>query len=56
MKTALIFGGAPCRGEKQPVPPEADLVICADAGLRLAAAMGIQPDAAVGDFDTLGMI
>ncbi len=56
MKTALIFGGAACVPEKQPVLPAADLIICADAGLRLAAAMGVQPDWVVGDFDSLGEI
>lgn len=56
MKTALIFGGAPCSPRKQPPLPAAELVVCADAGLQLAKALGAKPDWVVGDFDSLGEV
>lgn len=52
MKTALIFGGAPCDAKMQPRPSKADLIVCADAGIKLAQEMGIVPDQIIGDFDS----
>lgn len=48
---ALIFangdlGDTPC-------PENVALVLCADGGLRHAQALGIQPDAVIGDLDSL---
>lgn len=56
MKRAVIFGGASVIPSEQPVVPEADCYICADAGVRLAQALGMTPDWIVGDFDSLGEI
>ena len=54
MKQAVIFAGAPVQPELQPPVPQADLYLCADAGVRLAQALGIVPDRIMGDFDSLG--
>ena len=54
MKQAVIFAGAPVQPELQPPVPQADLYLCADAGVRLAQALGIVPDSIIGDFDSLG--
>lgn len=56
MKRAVIFAGAPVVSWEQPTVPEADFYICADAGVRLAQAVGITPDWIVGDFDSLGEV
>ena len=56
MKRAVIFGGAPVDPAVQPPVPAADLMLCADAGLRLAKAMQIVPDQVAGDFDSLGYV
>ena len=51
---AVIFGGAPIRdysfcGEYL---KDADTVICCDAGMAHAKALGIDPNYIVGDFDS----
>ncbi|MBQ3031611.1 MAG: thiamine diphosphokinase [Anaerotignum sp.] len=53
MKT-VIFGGAPIReyGFCREHLKDADAIICCDAGMRHAKAMGIDPDYIVGDFDS----
>lgn len=52
MKQAVIFAGAPVQPEQQPPVPAADLYVCADAGVKLAQALGVVPDWIVGDFDS----
>lgn len=52
----VIFGGAPVNPLLQPAVPQADCVICADGGLRLAQALQVEPDLIMGDFDSLGEI
>ena len=50
----LIFT-ARCEGDPEAACPELraeDCVLCADAGWRIAEALGIKPDIAVGDFDS----
>lgn len=54
MKRAVIFAGAPVDAAAQPPVPSAQLYLCADAGARLAQALGIKPDWIIGDFDSLG--
>lgn len=54
--TAVIFGGAPVILDQQPPVPKADWYLCADAGVRLAEAMGITPHRMIGDFDSLGQV
>ena len=56
MKQAVIFAGAPVQPALQPPVPQADLYLCADAGVRLAQALGIVPDRIMGDFDSLGNV
>ena len=56
MKQAVIFAGAPVQPEQQPPVPAADLYVCADAGVKLAQALGVVPDWIVGDFDSLGSV
>lgn len=55
MKTCVIF----CAGEfeklAQPIGTE-DYVIAADGGYRHVQKLGIQPDAVLGDFDSLGFV
>ena len=43
MKQAVIFAGAPVQPEQQPPVPAADLYVCADAGVKLAQALGVVP-------------
>ena len=56
MKQAVMFAGAPVLLEQQPPVPAADLYVCADAGVKLAQALGVVPDWIVGDFDSLGSV
>ncbi|MBR3910175.1 MAG: thiamine diphosphokinase, partial [Anaerotignum sp.] len=53
MKT-VIFGGAPIReyGFCREHLKDADVIICCDAGMGHAKALGIDPDYIVGDFDS----
>jgi len=53
MKT-IIFGGAPIRdyGFCKEYISDTDVIICCDAGMRHAKALGIDPDYIVGDFDS----
>ncbi len=55
-KTCVIFAGAPVDPRLQPPVPEASLYLCADGGLRLAKALGIDPDWTFGDFDSYGSV
>ena len=55
MKTCYIVAAAEL-AEERLRPEEGDLVIAADAGLRHLARLGIQPDLALGDFDSLGYV
>ena len=54
VRTCLVIGAAPLRhGEDlRRLYHPGDFVVCADGGLELAQKWGIQPDLAVGDFDS----
>mgnify|MGYP000742177546 CR=1 FL=1 len=43
MKQAVIFAGAPVQPELQPPVPQADLYLCADAGVILTDAGATHP-------------
>ncbi len=53
MRAAIVGNGRlpPTRGLRQ-LLRHADLVVCADGGLRVMRALGITPEVAVGDFDS----
>jgi thiamine pyrophosphokinase len=53
MHAAIVGNGRlpPTRGLRQRLR-HADLVVCADGGLRVVRALGITPEVAVGDFDS----
>jgi thiamine pyrophosphokinase len=53
LRTAIVGNGRlpPTRGLRQ-LLHRADLIVCADGGLRAARALGITPQVAVGDFDS----
>lgn len=55
MKTCYIIAAAELAAERLK-PAEGDLVIAADAGLKHLARLGIEPDIALGDFDSLGYV
>lgn len=55
MKTCYIIAAAELAAERLK-PGEGDLVIAADAGLKHLARLGIEPDIALGDFDSLGYV
>lgn len=55
MKTCYIVAAAELAAERLR-PAEGDLVIAADAGLKHLARLGIEPDIALGDFDSLGYV
>lgn len=55
MKTCYIIAAAELAAERLK-PGEGDLVIAADAGLKHLARLGIGPDIALGDFDSLGYV
>lgn len=55
MKTCFIFGALPV--SRIPVmPTENDMVIAADKGIETLAALSIEPDIIIGDFDSLGYV
>ena len=58
MATCVVFSGGPVRDPEalRPLIPEGAFMIAADAGYRLAAALGIRPDLLVGDFDSLEVL
>ena len=51
MKKCVIFAAAPI-GSLENIKIDDAMVICADAGIRHAKALGIVPDLALGDFDS----
>lgn len=55
VKKALVITGGYCNIElaKHQIPDDADLVIAADSGYDTARKLGITPDIAMGDFDSL---
>ena len=53
MKTCVIFCAGAFEGLVQPVE-QTDYVIAADGGYTHVKALGLQPDAVLGDFDSLG--
>ena len=55
MKTCYIIAAAELAAERLK-PGEGDLVIAADAGMKHLARLGIEPDIALGDFDSLGYV
>ena len=55
MKTCYIIAAAELAAERLK-PGDGDLVIAADAGLKHLARLGIEPDIALGDFDSLGYV
>lgn len=55
METCVIFCAAGFDALAEPVQPS-DYVIAADGGLAHTGALGLQPDAILGDFDSLGYI
>ena len=55
MKTALVITGGYCNIElaKAMIPSHSDLIIAADSGYDTAEKLGIKPDIAMGDFDSM---
>ncbi len=53
MNTCVIFGAGGFDGLAEPLD-EKDYILAADGGLRHTQALGIQPSAILGDFDSLG--
>ena len=51
--TCYLFG-AGCYPEQIPMPDVTDLVIAVDGGLTVCHRLGLSPQLAVGDFDSLG--
>ncbi|MDE5584155.1 MAG: thiamine diphosphokinase [Ruminococcus sp.] len=51
MKNCVIFAGGDFQADGFAMPP-ADLIICADGGLKHALEVGVKPDAVIGDFDS----
>lgn len=55
MKKCVIFCAGGFDRLVQPIEPE-DIVIAADGGLLHTQALGVEPDAVLGDFDSLGHV
>lgn len=55
METCVIFCAAEFDKLAQPVE-KGDMVIAADGGLKHTEALGVLPDAVLGDFDSLGYV
>lgn len=55
MEKCVIFCAGDLDALVSPISPE-DFLIAADGGLRYMEALGLKPDAVVGDFDSLGYI
>lgn len=53
MKKCVIFAAAPLGSADYIKIEEGTMVICADAGVRSARVLGITPDLALGDFDSM---
>lgn len=55
IKTALVITGGYCNTElaKKQLPSLPDIIIAADSGYDTAKKLGVQPNIAVGDFDSL---
>ena len=53
MKKCVIFAAAPLENADYIKIEEGTIVICADAGVRTARSLGITPDLALGDFDSM---
>ena len=53
MKKCVIFAAAPISNADYIKIEEGTMVICADGGVRSARALGITPDLALGDFDSM---
>jgi len=52
MKKCVIFAAAPIDNLDYVDVSGADMIICADAGVRYAKALNIEPDLVLGDFDS----
>ena len=52
MKKCVIFAAAPIQDLSYVKVDDGDYVICADAGIRHAKALKIEPDLVLGDFDS----
>lgn len=52
MKRGFLFGGGQFFGLRQELEA-GDLVIAADAGYALCQSLGLEPDAVIGDFDSM---
>ena len=54
-KRALVITGGYCNTElaRELLPEHADIIIAADSGYQTAQKLGIKPDIAMGDFDSL---
>jgi thiamine pyrophosphokinase len=52
MKRCVILGAAPVENTDYIKLYEGDMIICADAGVRLAKKLDIEPDLVLGDFDS----
>ncbi len=56
MRAAILANGRPAEGRRLARRiRSADLIICADGGLRMARRLGVAPQVAIGDFDSAPM-
>ena len=56
MRCVIFTGGTPEPFLPEGVEPEGALIIAADSGYLNCAELGLVPDLAIGDFDSLGEI